>query len=48
MQIIIDENMPFASELFADLGEVIRLPGRKMSAEQVAAKRGKTVQEILG
>ena len=36
MQIIIDENMPFASELFADLGDVIRLPGRKMSAEQVA------------
>ena len=36
MRIIIDENMPFASELFADLGEVVRLPGRKMSAEQVA------------
>ena len=36
MRILIDENMPVADRLFADLGELVRLPGRQMTAEQVA------------
>ena len=36
MRILIDENMPVADVLFADFGEVIRVPGRQMTAAQVA------------
>ena len=36
MRILIDENMPVADQLFAGLGELVRLPGRQMTAEQVA------------
>lgn len=36
MRILIDENMPVADVLFADFGEVVRVPGRQMTAEQVA------------
>ena len=36
MRILIDENMPVADRLFAGLGELVRLPGRQMTAEQVA------------
>ena len=36
MRIIIDENMPVADALFTGLGEIVRLPGRLMTAEQVA------------
>ncbi|WP_068545654.1 4-phosphoerythronate dehydrogenase [Thalassotalea crassostreae] len=35
MKIFIDENIPFAEEFFADLGDVIRFPGREISAEQL-------------
>ncbi|MBT3722541.1 MAG: 4-phosphoerythronate dehydrogenase, partial [Gammaproteobacteria bacterium] len=30
MKIIADENIPYAEEAFADLGEVSTLPGRLM------------------
>jgi erythronate-4-phosphate dehydrogenase len=36
MRILIDENMPVAEALFAELGELVRVPGRHMTAEQVA------------
>jgi len=36
MKFVIDENMPLADALFTGLGEVVRLPGRSMTAEQVA------------
>jgi erythronate-4-phosphate dehydrogenase len=36
VRILIDENMPVADKLFAGLGELVRLPGRQMTAEQVA------------
>ena len=36
MRILIDENMPVADVLFADFGEVVRVPGRQMTAAQVA------------
>lgn len=36
MKIIADENIPLVNELFAPLGEVILLPGRKISHREVA------------
>lgn len=36
MQIVADENIPLAEAFFGHLGEVIRLPGRSLSAEHLA------------
>lgn len=36
MRIVIDENMPVVEPLFAEFGELVRVPGRTMTAEQVA------------
>lgn len=35
MKIVADENMPLVDSLFSELGEVVRLPGRSMSAADV-------------
>nr|WP_086938173.1 4-phosphoerythronate dehydrogenase [Thaumasiovibrio occultus] len=35
MKILIDENMPYAVELFSQLGEVIAKPGRNLSADDL-------------
>ncbi|OBT15983.1 4-phosphoerythronate dehydrogenase [Vibrio sp. UCD-FRSSP16_10] len=35
MKIVIDENMPYAKELFSQLGEVIALSGRTISADDL-------------
>ena len=35
LRIVADENIPFVEEVFSPLGEVIKLPGRTMSAAQV-------------
>ncbi|MFC3151164.1 4-phosphoerythronate dehydrogenase PdxB [Litoribrevibacter euphylliae] len=35
MKIVADENMPLVDSLFGELGEVVRLPGRSMSATDV-------------
>lgn len=35
MKIVADENMPLVEELFGSLGEVVRLPGRRMTREDV-------------
>lgn len=35
MKILIDENMPYATELFGQLGEVITKPGRTLSADDL-------------
>lgn len=35
MKILVDENMPYASELFGQLGEVIAKPGRTLSADDL-------------
>lgn len=35
MKIIADENIPLVDEFFGHLGEIIRLPGRTMSADDV-------------
>jgi Phosphoglycerate dehydrogenase and related dehydrogenases len=36
MKIVVDENMPLTQALFAEFGEVVALPGRTMTAEQLA------------
>ena len=35
MKIILDENIPLGTEFFGDLGELIRLPGRKITQADV-------------
>lgn len=35
MRIVADENIPLAEAFFADYGELVRLPGREMTREQV-------------
>ncbi|MGF1723211.1 4-phosphoerythronate dehydrogenase [Photobacterium nomapromontoriensis] len=35
MKILIDENMPYAAELFSQLGEVISKPGRTLTADDL-------------
>ncbi|QSX34973.1 4-phosphoerythronate dehydrogenase [Shewanella avicenniae] len=36
MKLVVDENMPFVRELFADFGEIVALNGRHLSAAQVS------------
>src|SRR5690606_37825486 len=35
MKIVIDENMPYAVELFSQLGEVVLKPGRTLTADDL-------------
>lgn len=35
MKIIVDENMPYAEELFSQIGEVILKPGRSLTADDL-------------
>lgn len=35
MKIVVDENIPLGAEFFGDLGDVIRLPGRKITSADV-------------
>lgn len=35
MKIVVDENMPLAEALFAEFGEVVRVPGRTLTAAQL-------------
>jgi len=36
MKIVVDENMPLTEALFSEFGEIIRCPGRTLTAEQLA------------
>ncbi|MCH1930743.1 4-phosphoerythronate dehydrogenase [Shewanella sp. A25] len=36
MKIVVDENMPFVEPLFGDLGDIVAVNGRTLTAEQVA------------
>lgn len=36
MNIFIDENIPYAEDFFADIGEITRFSGRELNAEQVS------------
>ena len=35
MKILIDENMPYAAELFSELGEVVAKSGRTLTADDL-------------
>ena len=35
MKILVDENMPYVEPLFGDLGDIIPVNGRTLTAEQV-------------
>ncbi|WP_417761620.1 4-phosphoerythronate dehydrogenase [Shewanella sp.] len=35
MKLVVDENMPYVRELFADFGDIVAVNGRHLSAEQV-------------
>lgn len=35
MKIVVDENIPLADELFASFGEIVKLPGREISVQDV-------------
>lgn len=36
MKLVVDENMPYVRELFADFGDIVAVNGRHLSAEQVS------------
>lgn len=46
MRIIADENIPMVEEFFADLGEVVRLPGRSMTAEDLRGADALLVRSV--
>lgn len=46
MRIIADENMPLATELFAGLGEVVRRPGRQLTAADVRTADALLVRSV--
>ncbi len=46
MRIIADENIPMVEEFFADLGEVVRLPGRSMAAEDLRGADALLVRSV--
>ena len=37
MNILIDENIPYAQEFFADIGQITRFPGRELTTDQLTA-----------
>ncbi|GAM54764.1 erythronate-4-phosphate dehydrogenase [Vibrio ishigakensis] len=46
MKIIIDENMPYAKELFGQLGEVIPLSGRTITADDLVDVDGLMIRSV--
>lgn len=46
MKIIIDENMPYAKELFGQLGEVIPLSGRTITADDLVDADGLMIRSV--
>lgn len=46
MKIIIDENMPYAKELFGQLGEVIPLSGRTITADDLIDVDGLMIRSV--
>ena len=46
MIIVADENIPFVREAFAGLGEVIALPGRRISREHLREARVLVVRSV--
>ncbi|ORT49826.1 erythronate-4-phosphate dehydrogenase [Vibrio sp. qd031] len=46
MRIVIDENMPYAQALFSQLGEVIALPGRTITADDLIDVDGLMIRSV--
>ena len=46
MKILIDENIPYAQAFFGGFGEVVRFPGRELTAEQLADADALLVRSI--
>lgn len=46
MRIVIDENMPYAKELFSQLGEVIPLSGRSITADDLVDVDGLMIRSV--
>lgn len=46
MKIVVDENMPYARELFSQLADVESAPGRSLSSEQLTTADGLMVRSI--
>lgn len=44
--IIVDQNIPFGTEAFADLGDILRLPGREIRREHLATATALIVRSI--
>jgi erythronate-4-phosphate dehydrogenase len=46
MKIIVDENMPFGREAFGQLGDVITMPGRKITREAVRHAEALAIRSV--
>ena len=46
MKIVVDENMPYARELFSRLAEVVAAPGRTLSSGELASADGLMVRSV--
>lgn len=46
MRIVADENIPLVNECFGDLGEIIRLPGREMTNEDLQGADALLVRSV--
>ncbi|SHF03215.1 4-phosphoerythronate dehydrogenase [Modicisalibacter ilicicola DSM 19980] len=46
MRILVDQNVPLVEEFFGELGEIVRLPGREITAEAVRDKDILVVRSI--
>jgi len=46
MKIVVDENMPYAQELFSRKGEVVRVPGRPLPVEELQDAQALMVRSV--
>ncbi|WP_027328849.1 4-phosphoerythronate dehydrogenase [Marinimicrobium agarilyticum] len=46
MRIVVDENIPLVEECFGDLGEIVRLPGREMTNEDLRGADALLVRSV--
>ena len=46
VKILVDENMPYARELFSRTGEVVAVPGRPLPVAELADAQGLMVRSV--
>ena len=46
MNIVVDENMPYARELFSRLGEVVAVPGRPLPQQALRGAQALMVRSV--